>query len=52
MNHLTLRIIDPDIRAEFDKDRCANFARLFRPCILVVVANFIVRLGLYLWTPA
>ena len=52
MNHLTLRIQDPDIRLEFDKGRCENFARLYRPCIFVVVANLIVRLALYLWTPA
>ena len=52
MNHLTLRIQDPDIRNEFDKGRCENFARLFKPCIVVVMTNFLVRLALYLWTPA
>jgi hypothetical protein len=51
LNYFTLSIQDPDIRNEFDRGRVENFARLFKPCIFVVVAQFIVRLGLYLWIP-
>lgn len=47
LNYFTLQIKDPEIRSNFNSDRCEHFYELFKPVAFSVGLLFLLRLGLY-----
>jgi len=44
LNYYTLDIKDPEIRESQEKSRASSFDRLFKPMLVLVICQFIVRL--------